>query len=143
MRQAGAQTDSLADDVWSNLSALAEQWEITIQWIPGHKDIKGNEAADKAAKEAASMNQDEAALDFSTMKAAIKKTLSEEMERGSFSQSRHLLEGEHKQTTSTACECNPQRGNYDTPTSNRINTFSEKLLGQIRWETRERKTVPK
>ena len=69
----GAQTDSLADDVWSNLSALAEQWETTIQWIPGHKDIEGNEAADKAAKEAASMNQDEAALDFSTMKAAIKK----------------------------------------------------------------------
>ena len=27
----GAQTDSLADEIWSNLGALADQWEITIQ----------------------------------------------------------------------------------------------------------------
>ena len=69
----GAQTDSLADEVWSNLNALAKHREITIQWIPGHKDIEGNEAADKVAKEAASMSQDEVALDFNTMRAAIKR----------------------------------------------------------------------
>ena len=44
-----------------------------MQWIPGHKDIEGNEAADLVAKEAAKLEQENAALDFNTMKAAIKR----------------------------------------------------------------------
>ena len=53
----GAQTDSLADEVWSHLGALAERRAIRLQWIPGHKDIEGNEAADLVAKEAAKLEQ--------------------------------------------------------------------------------------
>ena len=59
--------------MWLNLNSLAKRWEITIQWIPRHKDIEGNEAADKAAKEATTLSQEDAALDFTTMKAAIKR----------------------------------------------------------------------
>ncbi len=36
---------------------IAEAYElgVTVKWIPGHKDIKGNEAADKLAKDGAMM----------------------------------------------------------------------------------------
>ena len=33
----GAQTDSLADEVWAHLDALAERGAIRLQWIPGIK----------------------------------------------------------------------------------------------------------
>ena len=51
----GVQTDCLADSVWLNLNSLAKRWEITIQWILDHKDIEGNVAADRAAKEATTL----------------------------------------------------------------------------------------
>ena len=69
----GAQTDSTADHVWLNINSLAKHHNITIQWIPGHKDIEGNEAADKAAKEASQLDQQDVALDFNTMKSTIKR----------------------------------------------------------------------
>ena len=43
-----------------------------MQWIPGHKDIAGNEAADMLAKSAAQMSQENSTLDFLTVKAAVK-----------------------------------------------------------------------
>ena len=69
----GAQTDTIADNIWLNLNALAKYCEVNIQWIPGHRDIEGNEAADEAAKEAAQLNQQDVAVDFNTMKSTIKR----------------------------------------------------------------------
>ena len=38
-----------------------------MKWIPGHRNIEGNEAAEEAAQ----LNQQDVALDFNTMKSTI------------------------------------------------------------------------
>ena len=68
----GVQTAKLADDVWNLLTKLSRSYKITLQWIPGHKDIDGNEQADVVAKEAAKLAQTDVKLDYLTMKTAIK-----------------------------------------------------------------------
>ena len=50
----GLQIDPTVDAIWSQLTSNSKRHHITMQWIPGHKNIDGNEAADKATKDAAS-----------------------------------------------------------------------------------------
>ena len=71
----GLQIDPTADAIWSQLSTISEKHNITMQWIPGHRNIDGNEAADKAAKDAASLDQKCVPLDFMTVKSAVKSHL--------------------------------------------------------------------
>ena len=54
------------------------QKEITIQWIPSHCNIDGNEAADKLAKEGSSMEQPENPVPQSTCKQMIKSNIQTE-----------------------------------------------------------------
>ena len=68
----GAQVDALADEVWELLANISKNRKIALQWIPGHRDIDGNERADQLAKEGASLNQGGITLDFMTVKAAVK-----------------------------------------------------------------------
>jgi ribonuclease HI len=68
----GVQDSKLADEIWKLLTQLSSNHKIYLQWIPGHKDIEGNEAADAVAKEAAQMEQVDVALDFLTVKSAVK-----------------------------------------------------------------------
>ena len=51
---------------------------ITIQWIPGHSNIPGNELADQAAKEATMLNEDNRPTSFGSACAAIKQQIKEE-----------------------------------------------------------------
>jgi len=45
----------------------------TIQWIPSHCGIEGNERADRLADEATKLPQENVAVDFQTVKALIKR----------------------------------------------------------------------
>jgi ribonuclease HI len=52
--------------------------DITIQWIPGHSNIPGNELADQAAKEATMLDEEHRPTSFGSACAAIKQQIKEE-----------------------------------------------------------------
>ena len=69
----GAQVESLAQEVWKLISSISIKHRVILQWIPGHKDLEGNEAADVNAKEGSKMDQHNIVINFQTIKAAIKQ----------------------------------------------------------------------
>jgi ribonuclease HI len=70
----GAASDKEAE-LWRNLLDLAAPVNrvIVIQWVPGHADVAGNEAADKLAKAGSRMEQSNSTVDYQTASSAIKR----------------------------------------------------------------------
>ena len=68
-----SQTCAKSNRVWSMLCDLADRAQVTIQWVPGHTGVPGNERADVLAGEACSEPQDMVPLDLDTATAAIKR----------------------------------------------------------------------
>ena len=70
-----AQTDALADKVWRRrLRGLADRGaHVTLQWVPRHAGLHGNELADEVAIAAADLCQDEAPVDLQSANARLRR----------------------------------------------------------------------
>ena len=95
----GAQMNVIGQNILSLLQKLSELSISTVfQWVPGHRGIPGNEAADKAAGEAGKLDQSEVPLNFDTAKSHLKRHIRDNYKGGigsnpmTFSLTRRRLE---------------------------------------------------
>ena len=73
-----AQTDHTASEVWKSLRVLADRgMHVTLQWVPAHSGLAGNEAADDAA---ADLDQLSAPIDLPSAKSGLKRHAHQEWE---------------------------------------------------------------
>ena len=66
--------DSLFANVWQLLAALSRRCHVTLQWIPGHCDIAGNEEADVQAAAAGLLRQRRVPIAWDSARAVIRRT---------------------------------------------------------------------
>ena len=67
--------DECSRRIWELLALLFQPntAHLTLQWVPGHSDVEGNEAADALAKRGMNAPQRGTPIDFDSAKAAIKR----------------------------------------------------------------------
>jgi ribonuclease HI len=73
-RGPGGQSTILATEVWRSLLTLEDSGiATTLQWVPGHAGLEGNEAADRLAGEATAEHQGGAPVDLASARGAIRR----------------------------------------------------------------------
>lgn len=100
-RGPGLQPTKLAADVWKLLQELGSRnIACTLQWVPGHAGIEGNEEADQLAGSAAELPQENAAIDLCSARSAI---------------SRHVKTMEQRRASAAHPHPKPTPGHGDLP----------------------------
>jgi hypothetical protein len=80
------QSDRLGDDIWAALARLTQDGRhITLQNVPAHVNLQGNELADRAAKEASNLPQQGVEVNLTTAAACLR--------RATIQQWNHSVEG--------------------------------------------------
>ena len=64
--------DSELNDLSASLASLCRSHAVTLQWIPSHCGVLGNETADSLAKEGATQDQTDRSTSYSETKTIIK-----------------------------------------------------------------------
>ena len=60
------------NDLSASLASLSRSYGITMQWIPSHCGVLGNETADSLAKKGATQDQTDRSTTYSETKTIIK-----------------------------------------------------------------------
>ena len=57
---------------------MASPTDLTVQWVPGHSNIAGNDMADAAAKAATTLNEEQGAISYGSICACIKDAVKDD-----------------------------------------------------------------
>ena len=111
-RGASNQETTLAQRIWELLSSITSAGKtITLQWIPGHAGVEGNEAADQLANRASSTcAQDSTPIDLPSARSAIRRWSAELVEKRA------------------ACHPDPE----STPGHDNLDRWGQTTLSQLR-----------
>lgn len=74
-RGPGGQDDEAGDNIWTCLDRISEKGRrISIQWIPSHCGIEGNEMADRLADQGSRLDQSDVGLPLRVAKSNLRRT---------------------------------------------------------------------
>ena len=69
----GGQTDRVGEEIWRLLNTVSRAAHITLQFVPGHAGIEGNEEADELARRGSRLPQWKTPIDMASAEAVVRR----------------------------------------------------------------------